>query len=94
MTDAGTRKSASRRMCGSLIGGAALALALGLGLLATPDGARGQTRGSVHRVGVIHISGHHHVVVDGLRQGLRELGLEEGLTVPPSLRLQADQVLE
>jgi putative ABC transport system substrate-binding protein len=23
-------------------------------------------------------SGHHHVVVDGLRQGLRELGLEEG----------------
>ena len=29
-------------------------------------------------MGVIHVSGHHHVVVDGLRQGLRDLGLEEG----------------
>jgi hypothetical protein len=29
-------------------------------------------------VGIIHFSGHHQVVVDGLRAGLRELGLEEG----------------
>lgn len=57
---------------------AALAVALALGLLAAPYGVRGQTPGNVHRVGIIHVSGHHDVVVDGLRQGLRELGLEEG----------------
>src|SRR4030095_16182367 len=33
---------------------------------------------NVPRVGIIYLSGHHHVVVDGLRQGLQELGLEEG----------------
>src|SRR5262249_41048537 len=37
----------------------------------------GQTP-TVHRVGVIHLSGHHQVVVDGLREGLHDLGLEEG----------------
>jgi len=47
-------------------------------LVAGPHGAQGQTAGSVHRIGAIHISGHHHVGVDGLGQGLRELGLEEG----------------
>ena len=57
---------------------AALAVALALGLVAAPYGARGQTPGNVHRVGIIYVSGPHHVVVDGLRQGLRELGLEEG----------------
>lgn len=29
-------------------------------------------------MGAIHLAGHHQVVVQGLRQGLRELGLEEG----------------
>jgi putative ABC transport system substrate-binding protein len=29
-------------------------------------------------VGAIYLSGHHQVIVDGLRQGLRDLGLEEG----------------
>jgi Fe2+ transport system protein FeoA len=53
-------------------------LALVLGLLAAPLAAEAQTPGNVHRVGIIHVSGHHHVVVDGLRQRLRELGLEEG----------------
>jgi putative tryptophan/tyrosine transport system substrate-binding protein len=56
-----------------------LGVALMLGLLAAPYVAEGQTPGRVHRVGIIHASGHHHVVVvDGLRQGLPELGLEEG----------------
>src|SRR5262245_45601647 len=57
---------------------AALAAILAVSVLAGPHGAQGQMAGSVHRMGVIHISGHHHVVVDGPRQGLRELGLEEG----------------
>src|SRR5262249_47473111 len=57
---------------------AALAAILAIGLLAEPYGAEGQAAGNVHHVGIIYMSGHHHVVVDGLRQGLRELGLEEG----------------
>ena len=55
-----------------------LARVVAAGLLTAPYGARGQTPGNVHRVGIIHVSGHHHAVVDGLRQGLRGLGLEEG----------------
>ncbi|HEV8676931.1 MAG TPA: ABC transporter substrate-binding protein [Methylomirabilota bacterium] len=55
-----------------------LGVALMLGLLAAPYVAGGQTPGNVPRVGIIHFRGHHHVVVDGLRQGLRDLGLEEG----------------
>ena len=51
---------------------------LALGPLIAPYAAGGQTSGHVYRVGIIHASGYHHVVVDGLRQGLRELGLEEG----------------
>ena len=51
---------------------------LALGPLAAPYAAEGQTPGTAPRVGIIHLSGHHQVVVDGLRQGLRELGLEEG----------------
>ena len=51
---------------------------LALGPLIAPYVAGGQTPAKVPRVGIIHLSGHHKVVVDGLRQGLRELGLEEG----------------
>jgi putative ABC transport system substrate-binding protein len=58
-----------RRAIITLVGGIALA---------TPLAAEGQTPGYVPRVGIIHLSGEHQVVVDGLRQGLRELGLEEG----------------
>jgi ABC-type uncharacterized transport system substrate-binding protein len=43
---------------------AALAVVLALGLLAAPSGVRGQTPGNVQRVGIIHVNGHHHVVVD------------------------------
>jgi len=60
---------------------------LALGPLIAPyAGAGGQTPGNVHRVGIIHLSGHHHVVVDGLRQGLRELGLEEGKHIVLDIR--------
>jgi putative ABC transport system substrate-binding protein len=37
-------------------------------------------------VGIIYLSGHHRVIVDGLRQGLRELGLEEGKHVILDIR--------
>ena len=40
--------------------------------------AEGQAPGPVHRVGIIYLTGYHHVVVDGLQQGLHELGLDEG----------------
>ena len=52
-------------------------LAVGV-LLGAPHVVQGQAPGSVHRVGIIHVDGHHHMVADGLRQGLRETGLEEG----------------
>jgi len=56
-----------------------LAVALfSLALLAAPVAVKAQSPGSTHRVGIIHHSDVYHVVVDGLRQGLRELGLEEG----------------
>jgi len=51
---------------------------LTLALLAAPLGAGGQTAGNVPHVGIIHYSGEMHLWVDGLRQGLRELGLQEG----------------
>src|SRR5262249_37489162 len=48
-------------------------------LLGAPLADGGQTAGTVPRVGVIHFSGgRFHVWVEGLRQGIRELGLEEG----------------
>src|SRR6267378_1214988 len=51
-------------------------LALGA-LLAAPRAADAQ-QGRVYRVGVIHQGGPYSAVIDGLRDGLRELGLEEG----------------
>jgi hypothetical protein len=51
---------------------------LALGPLITPYAAGGQTPGHVSRVGIILLGGPYHVLVDGLRQGLQELGLEEG----------------
>jgi ABC-type uncharacterized transport system substrate-binding protein len=53
-------------------------LVLALGPLIVPYAAGGQTAGHVYRVGIILLGGPYHVLVDGLRQGLRELGLEEG----------------
>jgi len=51
-------------------------LALGA-LLAAPRAAEAQ-QGRVYRVGVIHQGGPYSAAIDGLRDGLRELGLEEG----------------
>ena len=50
-------------------------VALALVALLAPYSSRGQT---VPRVGVIHHGGEWQPLVDGLRQGLRELGIEEG----------------
>jgi putative ABC transport system substrate-binding protein len=59
---------------------------VGGSVLATPLAAEGQTPGHAPRVGIIHFSGEHHVLVDGLRQGLRELGLEEGKNLALDIR--------
>ncbi len=53
-------------------------LFLMLALLAAPLAAEAQTTGAVPHVGIIHYSGGMQVWVEGLRKGLRELGLEEG----------------
>src|SRR5262245_5489529 len=58
--------------------------------LAASHGTRGQTLGKPHRVGIIYFSGHHQVIVDGLRQGLRGLGLEEGKHVVFDVRAVKD----
>jgi putative ABC transport system substrate-binding protein len=63
-----------------------LAGALVLGLLAAPDGAGGQSSGGVRRIGVIHQGGVYAGAVEGLRQGLRELGLEEDRHVVLDIR--------
>jgi putative ABC transport system substrate-binding protein len=63
-----------------------LAGALVLGLLATPGGAGGQSSGGVRRIGVIHQGGVYAGAVEGLRQGLRELGLEEDRHVVLDIR--------
>ena len=54
-----------------------LAAILGLGLLAAPLAGEAQSA-RVYRVGVIMIGGPYSLAVDGLREGLRELGWEEG----------------
>ena len=68
------RASAGRG--GTITRRALLALVAMGPLLPRPAGAQGP--GKIQRVGVIHVSGHHREVLDGLRQGLAELGLEEG----------------
>ena len=40
--------------------------------------AHAQAPGKIPHVGAIYLSGHHRVIVDGLRQGLHDLGLDEG----------------
>ena len=49
------------------------------GLLAMPLGAFAQAqKARVYRVGVVHEGGPYNVGVDGLKEGLRELGFAEG----------------
>jgi len=62
---------------------AARALLIGtaiLALLAAPLGVRPQQAG-VYRVGVVLLGGQYSAAIDGLRDGLKELGLEEGKQV-------------
>jgi putative ABC transport system substrate-binding protein len=59
-------------------------------VLAAPLAAEGQTPGNVRRVGIIHQGGPYEVLVDGLRQGLRELGLEEGKNLIVDIRATSD----
>ena len=61
---------------GTITRRALLALVATGSLLPRPAGALGL--GKIQRMGVIHLTGHHREVLDGLRQGLAELGLEEG----------------
>jgi putative ABC transport system substrate-binding protein len=53
-------------------------ITLALGAFAAPSVAHAQAPGKIPHVGAIYLSGHHQVIVDGLRQGLHDLGLEEG----------------
>ena len=48
-----------------------------LALLAAPLAVEAQ-QARVYRVGVVHLGGPYSAAVDGLRDGLKELGLEEG----------------
>src|SRR5215471_3584888 len=49
-----------------------------LGAVVAPHVGHAQAPVKIPHVGAIYLSGHHQVIVDGLRQGLRDLGLEEG----------------
>ena len=69
-------------------------IALALGVLAAPSGAPAQAPGKIPHVGAIYLSEHHQVIVDGLRQGLRDLGLEEGKHYVLDIREIADQLIE
>jgi putative ABC transport system substrate-binding protein len=67
-----------------------LGVVLMLGLFAAPCAVGGQTPGNVRRVGVIHQGGPYAAVVDGLRQGLRDLGLEDGKHIALEIRVASD----
>ena len=74
-------------------------------MLVAPHAADSQQAGKVYRIAAFHV-GLDHVPpsLDGLRDGLKALGYEEGVpfptgvtstrSIPPSLLLRADQVIE
>ena len=47
-------------------------------LLSPVSGARAQSNKKIPRIGVIHMGGVLGTVADGLRAGLKELGIEDG----------------
>ena len=49
-----------------------------LGLLTAPLAAEGQPAGKTYRVGIVHPGGPYYIMIDGLKDGLKELGFEEG----------------
>jgi putative tryptophan/tyrosine transport system substrate-binding protein len=57
-----------------------------LGLLAAPLVAAAQPPGNVRRVGIIHQGGPYEGFIEGLRQGLQELGLEDGKDIILEIR--------
>jgi hypothetical protein len=59
---------------------------LALGSLLAPHAVGAQAPGPVHRVGIIYPHEMVAVMVHGLRQGLRELGLEEGRHIVLDIR--------
>lgn len=59
---------------------------LALGALLTPSVVSAQAQANVPRIGVIHLTGHHQLMVEGLRQGLRDLGFEEGRNLVLEIR--------
>ena len=69
-------------------GGTGLAglVAVGLALLLASHSIEAQPLKTVPRVGLIHHGGEWQTWVDGLRQGLRELGLEEGKDIVLDIR--------
>src|SRR5262249_14297265 len=60
------------------------------GALAAPTAARGHSPRNVRRVVILHQRGPYEGLVDGLRQGLRELGLEEGSQIVLEIRATSD----
>ena len=71
---------------------AALTVVLALGLLAAPLAAEAQPAGKVYRIGLLHV-GLDHVPpsLDGLRDGLKALGYEEGKNLRLDFRNVADE---
>ena len=55
--------------------------ALALGILTAPLAAHGQQAEKVPRIGVVLHGGPYYAVLDGLRDGLRAVGLEDGQRV-------------
>ena len=75
-----------RPTCTVVLLGAFALGTLALGALATPRAAA-QQAGRVFRVGVIHQGGpSYYRAIDGLREGLKALGLEEGKHVVLDIR--------
>src|SRR5712692_11180729 len=61
--------------------GRALLVILALALLAAPLAAEAQEAGKVWRIGVLRLGSPPDPYVEGLRQGLRELGYVEGQNI-------------
>jgi len=47
-------------------------------LLVAALAAEGQPAGKTYRVGIVHPGGPYYIMIDGLKDGLKELGFEEG----------------
>jgi putative tryptophan/tyrosine transport system substrate-binding protein len=60
---------------------------LAFGALLAPGGAAGQLPGKVYRLGIIYHGEGYAVLLDGLRQGLHEAGLDEGKQIVLDVRV-------